>query len=229
MGIHVVERQRRRIDALGLPAHVGIHRAQFLELVGRVGQDAPARGLACGERPQFGYALAHANQYNKSLILTEFGHFTGAPTTDTSPVVKRMARIADDYLVPWSYWHYDGESSYSMVKDAAQPLAGDNLYPNVINAVTRVYPRAIAGTPRAWSYDPEGKIFSLTYDTARADGGGRFAEGGITEIFVPPQQFADGYGVEVTGGRVVSAAGSSLLKVTALPGADSVTVSVRPD
>jgi endoglycosylceramidase len=177
-----------------------------------------------GERPQFGYALAHADRHAKALLLTEFGHFTGAESTDTSPVVRRMARIADDYLVSWAYWHYDGVSAYTLVKDANTSPAGDNLYPAIVDAVTRVYPRAIAGTPIAWSYDPPSREFTLEYSTARADGAGR-AEG-VSEIVVPARMFPAGYAVAVENGRVDGEARGAMVRIVAAATADAVRVRI---
>ncbi len=171
-----------------------------------------------GERPQFGYALNHANRYGRALLLTEFGHFTGAPTTDTSPVVKRMARIADDYLTGWAYWHYDGVGAYSLIRDARQPLAGDNLYPAIIDAVTRVYPRAIAGRPVSWSYDPSTRVFLLEYAAM---------PGGVSEIVVPAVVFPRGYVASIDGGTRASAKNAQLLSITAT--AASVRARVSPN
>ena len=44
--VHVVERQLRRVDAVRLPADVGIHRTEFFEVVRRIGQHPAARALA---------------------------------------------------------------------------------------------------------------------------------------------------------------------------------------
>jgi endoglycosylceramidase len=65
----------------------------------------------------------------------------------------------------------------------------------------------------------------LGFSTTGPDGH-PFAAGACTAVIVPPVQYPTGYRVTVTGGRVVSAAGSGILEVASARGAPEVTVTV---
>ncbi len=200
----------------------------------------PAGSELCGplgERPQFGYADDHSRRYGVPLLLSEFGHFTAAPDEDTGPVIRRVAGFADEVMASWTYWDYarsnpqDGMVNYgseSLIKDLRRPPEGDNLIASRVDEVVRAYPRAIAGTPLGWTWDPDLREFSLEYSTVRADGTGAFGAGSVTEIVVPARQFPSGYVVDVRGARVVSAPGAQLLRLALSPGAGNVSVVVRP-
>lgn len=200
----------------------------------------PAGSELCGplgERPQFGYADDHSRRYGVPLLLSEFGHFTAPPDEDTGPVIRRVGGFADEVMASWTYWDYarsnpqDGMVNYgseSLIKDLRRPPEGDNLIASRVGAVVRAYPRAIAGTPLGWTWDPDLREFSLEYSTVRADGTGAFGPGSVTEIVVPARQFPSGYVVDVRGARVVSAPGAPMLKLALSPGAGNVSVVVRP-
>lgn len=200
----------------------------------------PAGSELCGplgEQPQFGYAGDHSRQYGVPLLLSEFGHFTAPPDEDTSPVIRRIAGFADEVMASWTYWDYarpnprDGTVNYgseSMIKDLRRPPAGDNLIAPRVDAVVRAYPRAIAGTPLGWTWDPDLREFSLEYSPVRVDGAGVFGSRSVTEIVAPARQFPSGYVVDVRGASVISAPGAPILKLALSRGAGRVSVTVRP-
>ena len=75
--------------------------------------------------------------------------------------------------------------------------------------LARPYPRAVAGTPQSFGFDPATKRFDLVYSTRAPDGhelGERLPRGELTEVFLPQIQYPDGYSVEVSGatGRLAS-------------------------
>ncbi|MFA5890537.1 MAG: cellulase family glycosylhydrolase [Actinomycetota bacterium] len=190
-----------------------------------------------GERPQFGYAADYAQKYGIPLILSEFGHFTTTKEEDVSPIIDRVANMADEIGSSWTYWLYalgnpEGDdpdyTSSSIVKDLRKPPTEDNLVQNRVNAIVRAYPRAVAGTPLSYAWEGEAKKFTLEYTPARADGTGTFEKGSITEVFVPERQFPTGYTVDVDGATVDSEPGAPILRLKLDEGATRVFVTITP-
>ena len=84
-----------------------------------------------------------------------------------------------------------------------------------------MYPRAVAGTPTAYGFDPRTAVFHLTYVTSRR-------AHGPTVISVPRSvHFPSGYRVRATGAWVVRAGGDQVLLVDK-PWAREVSVTVEP-
>jgi endoglycosylceramidase len=87
--------------------------------------------------------------------------------------------------------------------------------------ISRVYPRAVAGTPRAYGFDPRTGRFHLTYVTRR---GVR----GPTVITVPTGvHYPNGYRVRASGAWVVRKGGDRVVLVNR-PRAREVSVTVEP-
>lgn len=103
-----------------------------------------------------------------------------------------------------------------------QPNPGNN-----VDALVRPYAAAIAGTPTAYSYDPDSRVFALQYDVSRA-GGGVLPAAATTEVTVPASRYPEGYEVQVTGGKVVSRAGAGDVCVRVNPGGTRVAIRVAP-
>jgi hypothetical protein len=140
-------------------------------------------------------------------------------------------------MVGWQYWQYCGCSdpttqgpgdTQAIVKDPAKAPVGDNVEAAKLQILARPYPQLVAGTPKAWRFDPAARVFTLRYSTARA-GGGSFSGSPETEIYVPRSQFPAGYGVTARGAGVVSPVGAQLLRLRACPGAREVSVRVAED
>jgi endoglycosylceramidase len=167
-----------------------------------------------------------------ALLLTEFG------ATDDRAALLGVLTLADRNMMSWQEWHYCGcddptttgsGDKQAIVLDPSKPPTGDNLKTSTLDAITRPYPQAVAGTPDNWSFDPDSKAFSLEYSTARADDPTRsFGPGTETEIAMPARQYPDGYAADVRGGAIRSAPGAAVLRVVACTATDRMAVTVVP-
>lgn len=92
------------------------------------------------------------------------------------------------------------------------------IRPVLQQVLARPYPRAVNGTGTTFSYDPSVRRFTLSYTSSSGSA--------PTEISVPAAQFHGRYAVSVTGGQVVSAPGSDILKVSSCAPGQPVTVVV---
>jgi endoglycosylceramidase len=146
-------------------------------------------------------------------------------------------QLADRDMVPWMEWAYCGCSDpttsgpgdkQAIVRDPAKPLAGANLVAPTLHALGEPYPQLISGTPRSWSFDPGTRAFSFTFTTARASGRGAFRRGSITEIATPSRVYDGHYATVVTGGRLASRPGASVLRIASCGRARQITVAVTP-
>jgi endoglycosylceramidase len=195
----------------------------------------PGSGPAC--EPLEDLAFSNADEQSDETgdvpFLTEFG------ATDDPETVARIVRLADAHMVGWQWWHYcdcadpttSGPGVQSLVIDPATPPRGDNVKREKLALLERPYPRAIAGTPRSYGFDPETRRFDLVYSTRAPAGAGlgsRLPRSELTEVYVPRIHYPDGYSVEVTGARAVSEPGARVLKLERRRRADSVTVVVTP-
>jgi endoglycosylceramidase len=201
-----------------------------------------AFGMPTGDQPcdalenlVFDNADSHSGTTGDALLLTEFG------ATDDLAAIRRIIDDADSHMIGWQYWHYcgcddpttQGATSQAIVNDASRPPAGDNVRAEKLDLLSRPYPQAVAGTPESYVYDEQAKTFSLAYSTT-GPGGQSFVRGTPapgspqTEVFLPRDDYADGYTVEVHGGAVSSAPGAEVLRVAACPGAEAVSLRVTP-
>jgi len=114
------------------------------------------------------------------------------------------------------------------VLDPAKPPRGANLKKPTVDLVARPYPRALAGTPKRWSFDDAARRFELVFTRKRASGRGSFGRRAVTEIVVPKRRYRTGYRVTLKGARRVSRRGAPLLRVKARRHAKRVKVSVVP-
>ena len=179
----------------------------------------------------FTNAVAHAASTGDAVIETEFG------ATDNVPFLHSEVARADRFMVPWLEWAYCGcqdptttgpGTKQAIVIDPSQPPAGSNLEQATLQALVEPYPQVVAGTPRAWSFDPATRTFTLSYSAARADGDGGFPPGSVSEIATPALVYGGHYAARADGGAILSAVGASLLRVASCPRAASVTVTVSP-
>jgi endoglycosylceramidase len=201
-------------------------------LVGDVSGSGGGGGGACGteEALVFQNATKRSDTTGDTQLLTEFG------ATDDLDTLRRIATASDQYMVGWQYWAYCGcadpttqgpGDTQAIVKDPSKPPEGDNLKTEKLAVLVRPYPQLVAGTPKSWKFDADKKVFELSYSTQRA-GGGTFAGRPLTEVFAPKIQYANGYGVTVTGAGVASAPGAQTLTLRACPGAKEVKLTVAP-
>lgn len=172
-------------------------------------------------------AVSDAAAADAVPMLTEFG------STGHTAELTRMAADADEHRMGWTEWTYysNGSSDFagtpSLVRDPRRPPTGDNVDTALLDALTRPYPAAVAGTPGDWSFDPSSGRFDLHYSTDAVGGG---QAGDVTTVSVPRAQYPNGYAVGVSGGTVVSDPGATVLRIATKPGAATVgvTVSGRP-
>jgi endoglycosylceramidase len=192
----------------------------------------PEQTCVQGEKGALANAVKWSGQSGDSLLLTEFG-----ATSDAS-VTTRVANDADAAMMPWVEWAYCGcgdpttsanpPSSQALVVDPKKPPRGANVMTGDLRALDRPYPQAVAGTPRAFGFDPSSRAFNFTYTTTRASGHRRFKPGACTRVFVPAVQYPHGYTARVSGARVISRRGAGLLELASKRGAKTVRVSLRP-
>ncbi len=194
---------------------------------GMPGLRGPLQDAACGKQERRVFALAdrHAGRNDEALLLSEFG------ASDDVRLVKRVADIADERMISWQYWAYWNRDPCcerpheGLVHDLGRPPDGDNLKQEKLDALARPFPRAVAGTPLRFRFDPDAHAFELLYSTARP-GGGRFDAGTETEVFLPPRRFGRGYEVEIGGAEVASEPDAPLLRLRSVAGAGRVALRV---
>ena len=119
--------------------------------------------------------------------------------------------------------HLDPRSQ-GIVRNMAGSLKDPlNVNFDILEALTRVYPRIIAGTPGSFSYNPGTQVFNLTYSTQMVAGS---APRSVTSIVVPACLYPSGYTPSVTNGTWKKT--SEGLEVTASqsPGGSTTTVTV---
>ncbi len=183
---------------------------------------------AANEELVFRQQCLAAERNRSALLLSEFG------ASDSLEDIARVGGFSDQYLVSWTYWAYGGWGDPTG-NSAQEGLFADDLQrfdaggnPQGLKAkadlLVRTYPKAIAGTPLAFAFDPTSKQFALTYDadpTIAAP----------TEIFVPVARHYGGhYAVTVSGPAFVTSAPDApvLTLRSTCAGAVRVTVTMSP-
>ncbi|HYH60392.1 MAG TPA: cellulase family glycosylhydrolase [Solirubrobacterales bacterium] len=173
-------------------------------------------------------AEAQTEETGDALLMTEY-----AATQDVA-TIARVTELADEAMIGWQQWHYcdcddpttTGTGVQSLVSDPSKPPKGKNLSREKLEISSRPYPRAVAGTPLAYEFNPETREFTMTY-SVRGPDGKKLPRKVRTEIFMPPVHYRDGYSVTAEGAR--SHAGKRLIRLKRLRGASEVTVEVTPE
>jgi endoglycosylceramidase len=213
--------------------HVGFAFHDYCLVGGALfGGGDPGPGQECDSFDDL--VFANAEKYSRrtgaALLMTEFG-----ATTDTK-VLTKMADRSDLSMVGWQEWHYCGcddpttagpGDTQALVRDPRKPPTGANLDTNKLGALSRPYPQAVAGTPKAFGFDARSKTFNLRYATVRA-GGGTLARDAQTEIAVPERQYPNGYAVDVHGGHIRSQPGDRIVRVVKCTTAVEISVKITP-
>jgi endoglycosylceramidase len=178
-------------------------------------------------------ALSHSRKTKAALFMTEFG-----ASVDPAPVIE-VANLADSSFLPWIYWAYANKTPFKIVApglpptpeqqgvvlDLSKAREGANLNRPILQALTRPYPAAIAGTPINIGFDPAKQIFRLEYRGTGVDSTLRSQE---TVIVMPTSLYPKGYRVEVSGAKVTSLKGAKFLQLISEGEKNKVTVSVSP-
>lgn len=195
------------------------------------GVPVPDPGLAehCDdlrEQTVFDNAEAQAREHGDPPLLTEFG------ATDDLATIDRVADLADANRMGWQYWSWWNEDpccerpEEGVIDHPSNPPTPDHLKQDKLDVLARPYPRAVAGTPTSWHWDPAAGRFSLAYTTEAV--GPALAPGATTEVWVGQRHFPDGYRVvDLQGGRVVSRDDADVLRVAAT--ASEVSLAVVAD
>ena len=164
-------------------------------------------------------------------LLTEFG------ATTLQQTLTGMVDRAATHRLGWMYWAYCGCDDptttgsgdvQALVYDPSKPPTGDNVDQAKLTALAVPHPSQVSGTPTKYAYDRSSHVFTTTWTTAKAAGGGNFAAGAQTTIAAPAVAYPNGYTVQVSGGQVVSAADADTVVVEQSPGASTVSVTVAP-
>lgn len=193
------------------------------------GSPLPGNGAGCSEsfRRNFSNTAAHERETGEPTLVTEFG--AGGPEAHHNEVEA----LADRAMVGWFHWAYWAQDAgqardYGLLKDIAKGPVPGNVREDQLRAITRPYPRAIAGTPTGWDFDPTTTTFTLEYTTHRADGLGAAVAGTTTEVVLPPLHYPSGYLARVDGGAIRSARDAPVLLIAADSRAERVRVAVTP-
>lgn len=186
-------------------------------------------GCDAADEKVFDNAEARARApFGDALLLSEFG------STDQRSALEPMLQRADRRMVSWLFWNYDDYMCFgtcakgAFVEDLNQSPIADNVNQKLAHMLVRPYPRAVAGTPEAFHFDPGTRVFKLRYNTARAGGKGRFPRGSVTEVFLPWRVYRDGYKVRLKGAKRVSPRRSNVLRLRSLKGETRISLKVTP-
>jgi endoglycosylceramidase len=140
-----------------------------------------------------------------------------------------MVDLADERFLSWTYWQYNTTGASvapGLLLDDAKPGSVGNARPERLDALVVPYPQAVTGTPRSYHYDRATRVMAFTYSTHLV--GGKRRCSAPTTLFVPKLVYPDGYRATVDGARVLSAASSSWLQLSARPGVSRVQVQISP-
>ena len=175
-------------------------------------QDARSLGKRAEDRPE----MASVRQPGgPAWFVSEFG------ATSSPLLVASITAKMDAEQVGWAYWSwkYYGDPTGS----AAESLVmADGRLRSTADILSRVYPQAVAGTPRRFSFSPQTDVFDMAYVP-------NHHIHAPTLIFVPTQlHYRHGYCARTTGARVTSARGSDVLQVRNDRTGSRVTVEVTP-
>ena len=163
------------------------------------------------------------DRLHSTTLVTEFG------ASDDLADLDQVMRQTEAKFVGWQYWQY---KNWRDPTTESQESGGQGLFVDdedlttvkidKLKVLERPYPQATAGVPIPGSltFDDATRTFAYRYTPRCA--------GGPTEIYVPALHYPQGYAVEVSGARAISAPNASLLKLEALKGATEVSVRITP-
>src|SRR5206468_7429819 len=120
-------------------------------------------------------------------------------SADNVQIVDRMDRAFTSWTI-WAYYTAADDpadcSHQGLLVDDAKPGSEDNAKQAKLDALVVPHPQAIAGTPRSYDFDRVTRTMRLSYEPGRSRA--------LTQVFVPARVYPHGYGMAVSGARVVS-------------------------
>jgi len=147
--------------------------------------DLDASGKYCGNPGWIklweSMRLSETEKQGAPLLIGELGVMNNV--AGAGKYLDEAMAMADRSTSGWAYWSYDADMMGVINADKSEQAKMNNLI--------RVYPKAVAGYPVSYGYDPDTRIFKLT-----------FKEAGInapTEIYIPARRFyPDGWKLSVS-------------------------------
>jgi endoglycosylceramidase len=178
-------------------------------------------------------ALNYQSSSNVPLLCSEFGG------TTVIQDIQAVADINDEYMLSSIFWTWfnnaqfnffavGGEATDPRAMGVVQLMSGDLVPPNLnqdmLNVLTRVYPRVIAGTPISFSTKNTNQ-FSFEYSTQLPNGQ---IGTGVTLIVVPAGLYPNGFDVSAPGAIVVNQRGGIVEIVVDSPTQTTIFVEIQP-
>ena len=155
-----------------------------------------------------GMRVPEAATMNAALRFGEWGGSPDQPGIDR--YVDDVLTMADRTMSGWAWWSWDPGGWSPVTDDGTTPSANGKR-------LMRVQPRSVAGTPNAFSWDRDTRVFELTW----AD---RPGVQGDTEVAVPEGAYPDGFGVFLDDRKIDEPDWDPTTGVLAVPaGGDSGT------
>ncbi|MBZ0253093.1 MAG: cellulase family glycosylhydrolase, partial [Candidatus Methylomirabilis sp.] len=102
------------------------------------------------------YRAGEVAKMDAPLVIGEFGAFSGLPghLRHLREVIAMIDRAGSGF----AYWDYSPGGGFS-------PIDADRSEREQIQALVRVYPKAVAGDPVSYAFDPDAGVFELTFTT----------------------------------------------------------------
>ncbi len=118
------------------------------------------------------------------LLLGEWGFDPNWP--EAGVFMRKLLDMGDRMMLGWTYWSYDPAGWGIWERDSqGQFVERENA-----NALVRPYPQRVAGIPRAFSFDPDTRVFKLVFDPSPS-------AALPTEIYLPANRhYAEGWSIE---------------------------------
>ena len=121
-------------------------------------------------------------QQHAAVAIGEWGLSQG--TVNVERFMADVLAMADRLMAGWAYWDY----SFG----GWMPVDADGVERATMDLLVRAYPRAVAGTPTSFGYDPDTRVFFLELED-------RDGVGGATEIYVPAaRHYPEGWQLSVS-------------------------------
>jgi endoglycosylceramidase len=129
-----------------------------------------------------------ARKFETPMMVGEFGLSEDKP--GALDFLRDALAMYNKTSIGWFYWSYDRGSWGLQNQDGAENRKADVLvYP---------YPQKIAGTQLSFGWEPEKRVFSLSFNASAGSG-----QSPTTEIYLPPRSWPEGWklvnqGVEIS-------------------------------